>query len=75
MPITPFLRGEEFSPELLKTMGEAFTQTCTELGLQDREDKLTQIVARHIIDLAQRGVHTKSALYLLTIHELKMNPR
>lgn len=73
MPITPFLRGQEFSPELLKSMGDAFTQACAELGLKDRGDGITELVARQIITLAQRGVTTKTALYLMTVHEFKTN--
>jgi hypothetical protein len=75
MPITPFLRGHAFDPDTLKNMGDAFTQACAELGLNGREDRLTEMVARHIIDLAQRGVQTKTALYFLTIEEFKSNPQ
>lgn len=75
MPITPFLRGQAFDPDTLKTMGEAFTQACERLGLKDRNDRLTEMVAHHIIQLAQRGVQTKTALYLLTIEEFKANPQ
>ncbi len=52
-------------------MGEAFTDVCKNLGLNNRDDKLTRLVARHIIELAQRGVQTKSALYLMTVSEFK----
>lgn len=67
MPITPFLRGQAFGPETLKTMGEAFTDACREIGLTERDDKMTALVARQVIELAERGVQTKAALYLLTV--------
>ena len=75
MPITPFLRGQAFDPDMLKNMSDAFTQACAELGLKDRDDRLTQLVASHIIGLAQRGVQTKTALYFLTIEEFKSHPQ
>jgi hypothetical protein len=74
MPITPYLRGEAFDPELLEAMGAAFGQACRALGLNDRSDKLTEMVARHIVEEAQRGVRTKTALYLTTMEEFKANP-
>ncbi len=73
MPITAFLRDQAFEPEALKTMSNAFTEVCGALGLRDQDDKLTQLVARRIIDLAQQGVRTKTALYSMTVHEFKSN--
>lgn len=75
MPITPFLRDKAFSPELIESMGEALTAACTELGLNDRSDRLTEVVASTIITLAQRGVRTKTALYLMTMRAFKANPQ
>ena len=71
MPITSFLRDQHFSPEMIETMGSAYMQACTELGLSDRKGAMTELVARHIITLAHRGVHTQTALYLSTAHEFR----
>jgi hypothetical protein len=67
--ITPFLRDQAFDPETLKTMSDVFAQTREMLGLKDRDDPLTKLVARRIIDLAQRGVRTRTGLYLMTMQE------
>ena len=75
VPITPFLRDQAFEPEVLKTMADAFTEACRALGLKQRDDKMTAMVARHVIQLAERGVRTKTALYLLTVKEFKENPQ
>lgn len=56
-------------------MGDAFMEARKTLGLKDRDDKLTELVARRIIELAQQGVHTKTALYLMTVQEFKSNPQ
>jgi len=45
------------------------------LGLVDRTDPITELVARHIIKLAQSGIRTENALYLATIEEFKPNPQ
>jgi len=75
VPITPFLRGQAFDPEMLKNMADAFTEACREIGLKDCDDMLTTLVARQVIELAERGVRTKTALYLLTVREFKDNPQ
>jgi hypothetical protein len=75
MPITPYLREQAFDPETLKNMGDAFAQACRQLGLSERSDQLTELVARRIIALAQRGVQTRTALYLLTVNDFKSQPQ
>jgi hypothetical protein len=75
MPITPFLRDQAFAPEAIKNMTQAFSQARRTLGLTDRDDKLTELVARRIVELAQHGVQTKTALYLLAVQEFTSNPQ
>jgi hypothetical protein len=75
MPITPFLRNQAFDPETIEVMSDAFTKTCATLGLKDRADPITELVARQIIELAQRGVRTQTGLYMSTVHEFKANPQ
>jgi hypothetical protein len=75
VPITPFLRGRAFDPETIEVMSEAFKEVCRAIGLKERDDKMTALVARQIIQLAERGVRTKTELYLLTIKQFKGNPR
>ena len=71
MPITPFLRYETFDPETIESVSGAFLQACKALGLSDRADPITEVVARHIIHAAQRGIRTKTALYLSAMAEFK----
>jgi hypothetical protein len=75
MPITPFLRGQAFDAETIAVMGAAFTEACQALGLKDRNDQVTELVAKHIIEHAQRGIRTKTALYLGVMKEFKANPQ
>ncbi len=75
MPITPFLRNHVFDPETLEAMSVAFVEACSTLGLTDRADQITELVAERIIDLASQGIHTKTALYISTIRQFKSNPQ
>jgi hypothetical protein len=74
VPITPFLHGQAFDPELIEAMGAAFLDTCNSLGLTDRTDPLTALVAEKILELGQRGLRNPTAMHLLAVKELKANP-
>jgi hypothetical protein len=69
MPITPFLRHQVFEPELIEAMSAAFGQARSTLGLADRTDPMTEIVARKIIEAAQRGLRTRTGLYQSAMQE------
>jgi hypothetical protein len=71
VPITPFLRGQAFDPELVEAMGLAFLDTCSALGLTTRNDPITKIVAEKIIELAERGLRNPTAMRGMALDELK----
>jgi hypothetical protein len=75
MPITPFLAGRTFEPELIKIMSAAFALACKALGLSEGDDPLIPLVAQHVIGLGQRGFRDGIVVYLLTLHEFKSYPR
>jgi hypothetical protein len=67
--ITPFLQGQAFDPETVQAMANALVMTCEALGLRDRDDAMTQLVAEKIIELAKRGLRNPTALHLAAIKE------
>jgi hypothetical protein len=69
MPITPFLRNEPFDQDAIDKLSTVFVTVCNKLGLVDRSDRMTEIVARKIIELAQRGVHDSDTLRKMTLLE------
>ncbi|MGC1356177.1 MAG: hypothetical protein WA851_10360 [Xanthobacteraceae bacterium] len=71
MSITPFLGDQAFEPEHIEAMSVAFGKTCRALDLNDRTDKLTEIVALNVIELARRGILDPVELTLATLEELK----
>lgn len=55
MPITPFLHGQSFDPEIIEVMSSVFVKACANLGLSEVDDSMTQQAARHVIEPARRG--------------------
>jgi hypothetical protein len=74
-PITPFLRDQAFDPETVEAMGKALVTTCETLGLSDRNDAVTKLVAKMIIELAQQGIKNPIALHFAAMKEFKSNPQ
>lgn len=75
MPITPFLQNQAFDPEAVELMASVYEQACKTLGLADRNDPLNEIIAERVIELAQQGVRTRTALYMLAVQDFKSNPQ
>lgn len=48
MPIIRLLQNEPFGPEDVKIISAAYEQTLSSLGLVDRTDPITEIVAKKI---------------------------
>ena len=48
-------------------MGAAFSKTRDALGLAERSDPITALVAGKIIELAERGLRNPSAMHLMAI--------
>jgi hypothetical protein len=63
MPIRPFLQPGVFDPEVVEVMGIAFERACGQLRLAPTRDAVTEMVAKVIIDLAQRGESDPERLY------------
>jgi hypothetical protein len=55
MPIVRLLQNHAFGPEDIKVISAAYEQTLSSLGLIDRTDPLTTIVAEKIIECARMG--------------------
>jgi hypothetical protein len=49
------LQQSAFGPDDTKRMGDAYELALAQLGLKDRNDPLTETVAKLIIEIAQTG--------------------
>jgi hypothetical protein len=56
-------------------MSEAFTDLCDALGLKERDDPATRVIARRIIEHAERGVRSRIALHDLVLEEYQQHPK
>ncbi len=73
MPITPFLTGQAFDPEAVRAMSTAFDNVCKTLQLRAGADPASEVVAKKIIELAQRGVRDPVALGERVLRELELD--
>jgi hypothetical protein len=71
MPITPYLAGQAFEPELIRQMSLALECVCDTLNLRLADDANARLVASKIIEFAQRGVRDAPTLSAMTLKEFK----
>jgi hypothetical protein len=62
VPIYRLLQDRAFDPELVRAMTTTFEEALRELKLSNREDPITQTVARIIIECAERGIRDPVAM-------------
>ena len=65
-------KGQLFEPEAISTMSVVLESVCAELGLRDKDDPATRLVASKIIEFAQSGVLDVARLRSMTRKEFKL---
>jgi hypothetical protein len=71
MPLTPYLKGTAFEPKAIEAMTAAFEAICKSFQLLNRDDPITQIAARKVIEIARTGEHDPQRIHDLVLLELK----
>jgi len=74
VPIYRLFALGAFEPEMIATMGDVFEDVLRTLGLVDREDPLTTMIARKVIELAQHGERDRDRLKQLTLEAFEGRP-
>jgi hypothetical protein len=74
MAIYRLLQNSPLGPEEISILTDAYERTLHALCLVDRNDPITDLIARKIIELAQRGVREAKQLSALAIKELGVSP-
>ena len=74
MPITPFLGGEKFDPEVKRVMGLAYEMARVALRLADHRNNLSETVAKTIIELARAGERDPNWLCELALERFGHQP-
>jgi hypothetical protein len=75
MPLTSYLDGGVFEPKQIEAMTAAFEAVCNSLQLLNRDDPITEIVARKVIEVAGTGERDPDRLRDLVLTELNQLDR
>ena len=70
MAIYRLLQNSTMQPEEISRITEAYEQALHTLCVKDRDDPLTETIAKTIIKIAQTGVHDPAQLSALAIKQL-----
>jgi hypothetical protein len=68
------LKNSSFGPEEIARMTTAYEDTLRVLGLADRADPITEIIAKKIIEVAQTGERDPLRIRAQAIAELGIPP-
>jgi hypothetical protein len=70
MAIYRLMQGSTLGPEELSTLGAAYERTLEALGLSDRNDPMTELVARKLLAIHQTGISDPVGLARQAVQEL-----
>ena len=72
MAIYRLLRNSPLKPEEISRLEAAYERALRTLCVKDRDDPLTEMIAKQIIKIAQAGVHDAAQLSALAVAELRI---
>ena len=70
MAIYRLLQNSPMGPEEISRLEAAYEQTLRAIGLKDRNDPITEMIAKKIIEIAQTGVRDPAQISILAIKEI-----
>jgi hypothetical protein len=70
MAIYRLLQNSPLGPEEIAVLTDAYEGTLRAVGLVDRSDPVTELIAKKVLELAQRGVREAKQLSALAVEEL-----
>jgi hypothetical protein len=72
MAIYRLMQNSTMRPDEISCVTAAYEQALHTLCVKDRDDPLTEMIAKTIIKIAQAGVHDAAQLSVLAIAELRI---
>jgi hypothetical protein len=75
MAIYRIFKERAFEPEAIARLGAAYEGALKALQLSDRQDPITELVAKKIIEIAETGEQDPDRLCARTLEELGVNLR
>ena len=73
MAIYLHLQNHAMGPKEVSRVTEAYEQALRTLCVKDRDDPLTEMIAKKIIKIAQTGIKDPAQISALAIKELEMH--
>jgi hypothetical protein len=70
MAIYRLLQNSPMGPEEISRLEAAYEQTLRAIGLKDRNDPITEMIAKKIIEIAQTGVRDPAQISMRAIKEI-----
>jgi hypothetical protein len=71
MPIQRLVQTGVFPPEVVTMMGDVFEDVLKTLGLVDRKDPVTELIANRVIELVQSGERDPVRLKQLALEAIR----
>ena len=71
MPLQKLLEGRVFDDEAVATMGAAYHCALASLGIKDRSDPLTWMIAETVIDMFDDGVRDGELICAQTVAKFR----
>ena len=69
MPIYRLLQNQAMGPDEIRCLTTAYERTLSALSLKDRNDPLTELIAKKIITIAQTGIKDPAEISERAIRE------
>ena len=73
MPIKRLLAGYQLEPEEVEILIAAFNRALRSLGVVDRNDPLTELIAREVIEIGATGVRDPVEICKIAIRRLRIS--
>lgn len=70
MPINRVLQGSSFGPDEIRVLNEAYADALRALYLVDRNDLLTEFVAKKIVEIGRTGIRDRQQICQTAIKAL-----
>jgi hypothetical protein len=70
MAIYKLIQSTPLGPDEIQRLVAAYEETLRSLGLKERDDPITQIVARKVFEIAQTGIEDSAEISKLAIKQL-----
>jgi hypothetical protein len=70
-----FAPHQGFDPEAISILASVFEKLCAEFGLSSRADRLTELVARHVITAGRTGMRSETSIRAIVLQEFTANPQ